>query len=197
MTSRRPTLVVIAGPNGSGKTTLSKELRTRAWFGDFVYINPDAIAQEQFGDWNSPRARSRAALHATNLISTSLRSHANIAIETVLTESGVRLMRRAKNAGYLVRFYFVGTSDPAINVSRVARRVAGGGHDIPLPVIHRRHHEAMAALPAAIVIAHHGHVYDNSIDDVAMRRLYRTRDGTVAARFTGIIPAWAQTAADP
>ena len=196
MASRRPTMVVVAGPNGSGKTTLSKELRTRSWFSGYLYINPDVIAQEQFGGWNSPRARSHAALHATKLVKSALRSQANFAIETVLSSSGVRLMQRAKNAGYIIRFYFVGTSDAAISVARVARRVAAGGHDIAASTIQRRHLEALVALPAAIAIAHHGHVYDNSIEDRPMRRLYRTRDGIVSARFVPAIPAWARVGTD-
>ena len=56
MTDRRPTLCVVAGPNGSGKTTTTIQLLTNEWAADSLYINPDNIAQEMFGDWNSPEA---------------------------------------------------------------------------------------------------------------------------------------------
>jgi len=52
MTNRRPTLCVVAGPNGSGKTTTTIQLLNNEWAADSLYINPDNIAQEMFGDWN-------------------------------------------------------------------------------------------------------------------------------------------------
>ena len=51
---RRPTLCIVAGPNGSGKTTTTIQLLESEWSADSLYINPDNIAQEVFGDWNSP-----------------------------------------------------------------------------------------------------------------------------------------------
>lgn len=56
MKERRPTLCVIAGPNGSGKTTTTEQLLTNEWGADSLYINPDNIAQEEFGDWNNKEA---------------------------------------------------------------------------------------------------------------------------------------------
>ena len=54
MIDRKPTLCVVAGPNGSGKTTTTVQLLNNEWTADSLYINPDNIAQEMFGDWNSP-----------------------------------------------------------------------------------------------------------------------------------------------
>ena len=54
MTQKKPTLCVVAGPNGSGKTTTTVQLLNNEWTADSLYINPDNIAQEMFGDWNSP-----------------------------------------------------------------------------------------------------------------------------------------------
>jgi predicted ABC-type ATPase len=56
MTGRRATLCVVAGPNGSGKTTTTNQLLNNEWAADSLYDNPDNIAQETFGDWNSPEA---------------------------------------------------------------------------------------------------------------------------------------------
>ena len=50
MTNRRPTLCVVAGPNGSGKTTTTIQLLNNEWAADSLYINPDNIAQEMYGD---------------------------------------------------------------------------------------------------------------------------------------------------
>ena len=56
MTSlHKPILIVIAGPNGSGKTTITSRLLKSEWLEDAVYINPDNVAQEKFGEWNSIR----------------------------------------------------------------------------------------------------------------------------------------------
>lgn len=52
-TSHRPVLIVIAGPNGSGKTSVTSKILRHEWMEDAMYINPDIVAQEMFGDWNS------------------------------------------------------------------------------------------------------------------------------------------------
>ncbi len=57
----RPVLLVIAGPNGAGKTTLTKRLREERWSEGVEYLNPDEIARDRFGDWNSSQAVADAA----------------------------------------------------------------------------------------------------------------------------------------
>ena len=61
MAENKPKLIVIAGPNGSGKTSVTSQILKHEWLKNFAYINPDNIAQEQFGDWNSPEAVLKAA----------------------------------------------------------------------------------------------------------------------------------------
>ncbi len=56
-----PVLIVIAGPNGSGKTTITSKILRHEWLEDALYINPDQVAQDKFGDWNSPEAVLKAA----------------------------------------------------------------------------------------------------------------------------------------
>ena len=62
----KPILIVIAGPNGSGKTTITSRLLKSEWLEDAVYINPDNVAQEKFGDWNSPEAVVNAVKYCEN-----------------------------------------------------------------------------------------------------------------------------------
>jgi ABC-type cobalamin/Fe3+-siderophores transport system ATPase subunit len=57
----RPVLIVIAGPNGSGKTTITSKILRHEWLEDALYVNPDQVAQDRFGDWNSPQAVLQAA----------------------------------------------------------------------------------------------------------------------------------------
>ena len=59
MSDKKPTLCIVAGPNGSGKTTTTVQLLNDEWTADSLYINPDNIAQETFGDWNSPALSHR------------------------------------------------------------------------------------------------------------------------------------------
>ena len=49
----KPVLIVIAGPNGSGKTSVTSKILHHEWMENVVYINPDLVAQERFGDWKT------------------------------------------------------------------------------------------------------------------------------------------------
>ena len=60
-TQHRPVLIIVAGPNGSGKTTITSKILRHEWLENAVYINPDNVAQEKFGNWNSPEAVLKAA----------------------------------------------------------------------------------------------------------------------------------------
>ena len=59
-TQHRPVLIIVAGPNGSGKTTITSKILRHEWLENAVYINPDNVAQEKFGNWNSPEAVLKA-----------------------------------------------------------------------------------------------------------------------------------------
>ena len=58
--SHKPVLIVIAGPNGSGKTTITSKILRHEWTENAVYVNPDQVAQDMFGDWNSKEAIMQA-----------------------------------------------------------------------------------------------------------------------------------------
>lgn len=115
----KPTLLVIAGPNGAGKTTVTVKLRTEKWSDDVEYLNPDDVARERFGDWNSPQASLDAARWTTARREVLLAERAGIAFETVFSaDDKLDFVARAKSAGYFVRVFFVGTGDPRINAAR-------------------------------------------------------------------------------
>jgi len=125
----KPKLLIIAGPNGSGKTTFTSMLLTDDWAKDCFFINPDEIAKNEFGDWNSPVAVKKAADRAAEYRMECLDEGKSMVVETVLSrEDKVDFIRSAKERGFFVRLFFIGTDDPSINAERVLYRVENGGH---------------------------------------------------------------------
>jgi predicted ABC-type ATPase len=185
-----PVLLVIAGPNGAGKTTVTERLRVDHWSEGVEYLNPDEVARDRFGDWNAPDAVLRAAQWTGQRREELLAAHAGIAFETVFSAPDkVDFLLRAKRAGYFVRVFFIGTSDPTINAARVARRVMQGGHTVPIEKIVSRYRRAMANIEPAIAIADRTYLFDNSIDGVSARLCTRTRDGALRKVY-GVLPQW-------
>ena len=120
----KPRLIVVAGPNGSGKTSITQQLLMHEWMGGCVYVNPDFIARDEFGDWNAPDAVVQAAQHAAAIRENCLASRRSLAFETVLSAPDkLDFICRARKAGFFVRLFFLGTDDPSINAKRVAMRV--------------------------------------------------------------------------
>ena len=62
----KPKLLIVAGPNGSGKTSVTDKILKHKWIEGCEYINPDNIAKDVFGDWNSPDAVMKAVRYAAN-----------------------------------------------------------------------------------------------------------------------------------
>ena len=176
----RPKLIVIAGPNGAGKTTLTERALGHEWLGGCEYVNPDAIAKDVYGDWNDPGAVLSAVKHAARKREVCLAQRKSLAFETVFsTDEKVAFVRRAIDAGYFVRVFFVGTDGPQINASRVAERVLQGGHDVPIPKIIDRYQRSIANLVRVIPVVHRAYIYDNSIERALPALLFRTVDGTI------------------
>jgi predicted ABC-type ATPase len=185
-------LLVIAGPNGAGKTTVTRRLRVERWSEGVEYLNPDDVARDRFGDWNSPQAVLDAARWTEARREELLAAGEGIAFETVFSSAGkVDFVARAKARGYFVRIFFIGTADPRINAARVADRVMAGGHTVPIEKIVSRYHRAMANLPAAIGLADRVYLYDNSVESVEARLCIRTQD-TALRKVYGALPAWIQ-----
>jgi len=150
----KPALLVIAGPNGAGKTTITARLREDHWSEGVEYLNPDEIARDRFGDWNSPQAVLDAARWADARREELLAQGAGIAFETVLSTAGkIDFLARARARGYFVRVFYVGTADPRINAARIAGRYIQGGHTVPIDKIVSRFARSMGNLSAAIRLA--------------------------------------------
>lgn len=189
----RPTLCIVAGPNGSGKTSTTIQLLNNEWAEDSIYINPDNIAQERFGDWNSPQAVLRAAKLATEMRYKCLSDRVDFVFETVFSsEEKFQFVKKAKMEGYFVRFFYVCTETPVINAGRIAQRYMSGGHEVPISKIFSRYYKSLKMAAIAIPFVDRAYVYDNSIDNQMPRLLFRTADGKLQKQYVSDIPLWAQ-----
>jgi predicted ABC-type ATPase len=192
-----PVLLVVAGPNGAGKTTITERLRAERWSEGVEYLNPDEIARDRFGDWNSPEAVLSAARWAESRREELLAKRAGIAFETVLSAPDkIDFLSRAKAAGYFLRLFFIGTTDPRINAARVAGRVMAGGHTVPIEKIVSRYVRSMANVSPAIRLCDRVYVYDNSVDGVEAALCVRTQEALLRKVY-GPLPEWVEEAVRP
>lgn len=193
---QRPRLIVVAGPNGSGKTTITEKLLRHEWMEDCVCINPDFIAQREFGDWNSIEAVVKAANRAKEMREDCLSSMSSMAIETVFSiPEKVEFVQRAKVAGFFIRLFFVCTNDPSINAQRVALRVMEGGHDVPISKIISRYYRSISNCVEVMPLVDRVYFYDNSETDADPLLMFRVISGKIARIYTDLVP-WAQNIAD-
>lgn len=192
--NHKPVLIVIAGPNGSGKTTITSKILRHEWLEDAIYVNPDQVAQDRFGNWNSGKAVLQAAQYCEQQREQCLHDRHSLIFETVLSSDGkVDFIRRAQEAGYFIRIFFVATSHPSINASRIALRVMKGGHDVPISKVISRYYKSILNCKRCAALVDRVYVYDNSVDDVEARLLFRLTDGQLFKQYTDDIPEWALT----
>lgn len=193
MSEMKPTLCIVAGPNGSGKTTTTIQLLENEWAAESVYINPDNIAQEIFGNWNSPEAVLNAAQYSTELRYKCLEEKKNFVFETVFSsDEKLEFVRKAKKAGFFIRFFFVCTEKPSINVLRVTNRFLTGGHEVPISKIVERYYKSLANAAVAISMVDRAYIYDNSVENQLPKLVCRMVDGNLFKRYVENFPCWVQ-----
>jgi predicted ABC-type ATPase len=192
-TSDKPELVIIAGPNGSGKTTTTKELLRHFWAGHCLYINPDDIAQNEFGGWDSPQASLKAAQKAEALREESLAQRRSLVFETVFSAPDkIEFIVKAKHLDYFIRLFFICTDSPLINVNRISRRRLKGGHDVPPAKILSRYAKSIAQCAIAVKLVDRAYIYDNSVDDADPQLLFRTANGGLQKVYRQPVNDWAK-----
>ena len=167
MAEQKPTLCVVAGPNGSGKTTTTELLLANEWGANSLYINPDNIAEQEFGGWNNSEAVIKAAQRATELRYKSLNERRDFV-------------------------FYVCTESPDINVARITRRYMNGGHEVPISKVISRYFKSLEQAKQAISFVDRAYIYDNSIENHLPQLLYRTSNGVLVKQYTNDIPEWAQ-----
>jgi predicted ABC-type ATPase len=157
-----PELLLLAGCNGAGKTTAAYTLLP------YIlpiknFVNADEIARglSPFDVESVAFEAGRAMLHRIDFL---LRTGQDFVIETTLSSrSYVQTIGRAKSAGYSIRLIYVWLESPELAKTRVAARVAKGGHNIPPDVIERRYKRSIQNLiKLYIPICDHTTIIDNS-----------------------------------
>ncbi len=149
---KKPEIVIFAGPNGSGKSTFTQLLKP-----PMDYINADEIK----------KYLKCSDLEAAQLAEKQREEHLEkiqeFCFETVLsTERNLILLKRAREKGYFIRYYYILTADSMINVWRVKARVESGGHDVPEEKVIARYDRALDLVKDVITVCDICHIYDNS-----------------------------------
>lgn len=157
-------LYIIAGCNGAGKTTASMTVLPEVLNCE-EFVNADEIAKGL-----SPFHPEEMAMEAGRLmlgrIDYLMSAGKSFAIETTLaTRSYKTLVERARKSGYNITLLFFYLPSPEMAEQRVAMRVAEGGHNIPVDVIHRRYWLGLQNLFNIFApIVDRWSLYDNSND---------------------------------
>ena len=188
---KKPVTCIVAGPNGSGKTTTTEQLLKNEWGADSLYINPDNIAKDIYGDWNSTEAVLKAAQKATEQRYECLKNGTDFVFETVFSSAEkIDFIQKAKDAGFFIRIFYVCTESPLININRIAQRYLNGGHEVPISKTISRYYSSLKNISRAIKIADRVYLYDNSVENAAPKLILRTSDGIIAKQYTNDLPDW-------
>jgi predicted ABC-type ATPase len=132
-----PTLYIIAGPNGVGKTTFAdRYLPDEAIQVEFV--NADLIARG-LSPYDPESASIEAGRIALKRIRELISNRIGFTWETTMSgKTAVVWLRQAREAGYVLKAYFLWVRNPETTIRRIRQRVIEGGHAISEDVSRRR-----------------------------------------------------------
>ncbi|MDR1703081.1 MAG: hypothetical protein LBS19_00125 [Clostridiales bacterium] len=72
-----------------------------------------------------------------------------------------KVIKAAKEAGYIIRLYYVGLNSSAESIERIRNRVRKGGHDIQAEDVLRRHGKRFEDLKAVLPYVDEAFFFDN------------------------------------
>lgn len=163
MSERKPLLLVFAGPNGSGKSTITQYFDKAG-----MYTNADDMVSA------TGMSNEEAAKLADEKRYHSIECKEDFTFETVLSSKyKLDILRKAKIEGYFIKCVFVLTTDPSVNVARVAARVASGGHNVDTDKIQSRYIKSLDNIKILMDICDIMHVYDNTIEPTRIIRKHK------------------------
>lgn len=133
--------------------------------GAIEFVNADEIARG-LSPFNPAGQRMKAGKLVISRIRELIVEKKKFAIETTLSGRTLpALIRKAKENGFVVRMFYVHTTDVELNIKRIETRVIQGGHDVPSDDVRRRYGRSLHNLfhvyfDLCDIIS----VYDNSAD---------------------------------
>jgi len=132
-----PTLYIIAGPNGVGKTTFAdRYLPDEAK--QLEFVNADSIARG-LSPYDPDSVGIEAARIALKRIRELISHRIGFTWETTMSgKTAVVWLRQARDAGYVLKAYFLWVRNPETTIRRIRQRVVEGGHNITEDVSRRR-----------------------------------------------------------
>lgn len=128
-----PTFVVLGGPNGAGKSTAAAILLPA----EMTFVNADEVAKG-LPDYPSHAADLEASRLVLEQMDELEADRADFAVETTLAGRSLAARGPAPSRRLSFRLIFLTIPEDDLSVSRVAFRVANGGHHIPENTIRRR-----------------------------------------------------------
>lgn len=141
------------------------------------YICPDEIVKRarKFGDYKSEYDLYIDAMKSAEDIRIQYVKHGeSFTFETVFSNmEKLKFLRFAKAYGFYIVVIYITTANPSINVRRVRFRVKEGGHDVPEEKIRTRYQRCMSLMAEVVSFADEAEVYDNSIDGVAPKMVFK------------------------
>lgn len=137
-----PEIFVFGGCNGSGKSTLAHEILSSINPSP-EFVNADIIAAQM-----NPDDVESVAISASRMMLTRLKNLAyqkvDFAFETTLAaRSFAPFLRQCQTQGYRVNLLYIWLNSTELALSRVTKRVAAGGHNIPQDIIRRRYQRGL------------------------------------------------------
>ena len=156
-----PVFTLIAGANGAGKSTLTGG--NPDFFNRSALLDPDTFSKPLSSTSTAtPIAAGREVLR---LAREYLEQGRSFSIETTLSgKSYLEMMLSARSRGFETLLVYIGTDRVEINLSRIAKRVEAGGHDVPEADVRRRYGRSLKNLPAAAHRADQALLFDNSTE---------------------------------
>lgn len=161
MISAKPQFWIVAGPNGVGKTTYAFR-HIKAVSGSTRFVNLDEISRG-LSPLDPGAEQQRAARVALEMTRSLIADRKPFSIETTLSgKTHLRTIAAAREAGFAINLLFFLVASPEVSLSRIARRVSEGGHDVSEADVRRRFDRAIANLPIYIDQADQWRVFDNA-----------------------------------
>lgn len=113
-------LTIIAGANGSGKTTFALSY---AQFSEVEFINADEIAKQLNPD-DMDHEKFNAGKIFLRQIEELLNKRQDLILETTMSGKYlIKIIQKAKEAGYTIDIFYLYLEDVTDNIARVQNRV--------------------------------------------------------------------------